>query len=112
MLFSIHHRTVRLDVEVGNGKVSTLALSNVLYIPSWKEGSLVSWNQLDKTGKVRMSASDMNVSVCLKDSNWTVFTADIVNGLPEIKTFTKHGASYLSAVQYWQEALGHTFPQY
>ena len=42
VLFSMHCRTVTLDVEVGNGKVSTLALSNVLYIPSWKEGLLVS----------------------------------------------------------------------
>ena len=69
-------------MEVGKGKVSTLALSNVLYIPSWKEGSLVSWNQLDKTGKVKMSASNRKVSVYLKDSNRIVFTAEIVNGLP------------------------------
>ena len=34
MLFSTYREIVRLDVEVGNGKVSTLALSNVLYIPS------------------------------------------------------------------------------
>ena len=107
-LDSTHSGTVKLNVDVGGGEVSNMSLSNVLYIPSWKEGSLISWSQLDKSGKVQMYGSDNQIRISLKNNNKTVLVAYIDHGLPQVPVLVKHGMGYISAVQYWHEALGHT----
>jgi hypothetical protein len=45
VLFSIHRGMVKLLIDVDN-HVSSVALSDVLYIPDWNNESLISWSFL------------------------------------------------------------------
>jgi hypothetical protein len=55
-----------------------------------------------------MYGSDNQIRISLKNNNKTVLVAYIDHGLPQVPVLVKHGMGYISAVQYWHEALGHT----
>jgi len=109
IVYATHKGTVKLDV-VWNGVVTSISLSNVLYIPSWTESPLISWKQI--AWKCRMEAEDEWIRITLKNGNH-LFTARAIGpNLYELPVQVKRAQALSStAVQFWHEALGHSSPQ-
>src|SRR5690606_41749240 len=74
VVHSTHRGKVKMDVDVG-GSVVPVTLSNVLYIPEWKECGLVSWPELEKTGKVRLAGQNVILEVRMLDTDRIVIRA-------------------------------------
>jgi hypothetical protein len=109
---SSYRGTVRLVVGVDNKDIS-LSLSNVLYLPEWKESNLVSWSKIAALKKCYLYGEDNRLEVRMKSDNKVIIRASHL-GSSSIYSFTAsavHGSAYISTVQFWHEAFGHTTPR-
>jgi hypothetical protein len=110
VLYSTHAGTVRLTVEIA-GILSNVSLTDVLYLPDWNVANLVSWKQIDQKGKFYLYGEKGTLDVRRKTDNTTILHSTSSTSLYTFQSVTQHGEVYLSAVQFWHEALGHSSPQ-
>ena len=80
---SSHRGTVRL-VHGVDGKDVQVSLSNVLYIPEWKESNLISWREICKTKRCYLYGDDDSLEVRLKADNSTILRAALLEGRSKI----------------------------
>jgi len=108
-LVATHVGTVKFDVMDDDGSVISFSLSDVLYIPVWASSSLISWRKI--AYKCRLTGEDDWISVYLKNGKRLFSVRSVGPNLYELPALVKRGKAYLSTVQFWHEALGHSSPQ-
>jgi hypothetical protein len=110
VLFSTHRGMVKLLIDVDN-HVSSVTLSDVLYIPDWNNESLISWSSIDSLGISYLCAKNHIVEVRLQTNHRVTIRAVLTDGVYRLSTATSIGKAYLSSVQFWHAALGHSLIQ-
>ena len=110
VLYSTYKGTVRLTVDIA-GIMSNISLTDVLYLPDWNETNLVSWKQIDEKGKYYLHGENGTLDVTRKTDNKVVLRSTSTTSLYYFQSITQPGEVYISAVQFWHEALGHSSPQ-
>src|SRR6185503_18954422 len=110
VLYSTHKGTVRLTVDIA-GILSSISLTDVLYLPNWNETNLVSWKQIDQKGKYYLYGENGTLDVKSKSNDKIVLRSTSTISLYYFQLVTQPSEVYISAVQFWHEALGHSSPQ-
>jgi hypothetical protein len=109
--FFTHRGTVQLKSFI-DGHIIPIALYNVLVLPEWNMGdNLISWSKIDSKKTTYLNSSSSVSEICMKNNNQTVLRAHLKDGIYHLDVSTILGHAYISSVQFWHEALGHSSPQ-
>jgi hypothetical protein len=94
-----------------DGRVIPVTLFDVSYIPEWNMGeNLVSWSTIDTKGTAYLHSTNGVSNIRMKNNDQTVLRALLKDGIYHLDVSTIYGKAYVSTVQFWHEALGHSSP--
>jgi hypothetical protein len=111
VLFSTHRGTIQLGSFI-DGHIIPVTLYDVLYLPEWNMGdNLISWSKIDSKGTAYLNSSSGVSEIRMKNNHQTVLRAHLKDGIYHLDVSTILGHAYISSVQFWHEALGHSSPQ-
>src|SRR5258705_6190133 len=86
-------------------------LHDVLYIYNWNEANLLSWRKLDLLGEFYLLGQDGTLEVKLKKDHSTILRSTFGVHVYTLEFQISKGQVYVSAVQFWHEAIGHSSPK-
>jgi hypothetical protein len=99
VLFSIHCGTVKLLININN-HISSVALSDVLYISDWNNESLISWSSIDSLGTLYLCAKNHIVEVRLQNNHRVTIRAVLTDCVYHLSIATSFRKAYISSVQF------------
>ena len=100
-----------------NGREKRVSFSNVLFVPGWNSGNLISLVLIMAQGGCYHYGQKNWIKIALDSNDRIIMHADIQSGysnqlynirIKKAHVYTTAGADM---VQYWHEALGYTSPQ-
>src|SRR5258706_5335584 len=101
---------VRLSMVVSGIKLS-FVLHDVLYMYNWNEANLLSWRKLDLLSEFYLLGQDGTLEVKFKKDHSTILRSTLGVHVYTLESRISKGQVYVSAVQFWHEALGHSSPR-
>jgi hypothetical protein len=110
VLYSMHKGTVMLNPFV-DCHVIPVTLFDVLFIPEWNMGeNLVCLSTIDAKGTAYLYSTNGVSNIRMKNNDQIVLRALLKDDIYHLDVSTIYGKAYVSIVQFWHEALGHSSP--
>ena len=100
-----HMGSGQLDVEIG-GRLLSVTLSDVLYVPPCNEACLISCREFDVLGGFRMVGEDGIITVPYKSDHSPLCIAKVLHGCCQVLPLACHNKRYPRATDFWHQGLG------
>ena len=69
---------------------------------------MISWRKFDEAGLFWLFGKDWKIEVRNKEDNEVIWLASLEHGAYQVFPIVQHGKIYITATDFWHQALGHS----